>query len=107
MVQNRRHSLPQSQTKGHRSQQQTPHLGHADIPAADAEGQLCPRCQKAHRKQSVAEDRKSGPKGAEQFIRRPQTQPHQHRGSKLSGGYGHRRHLNRRLAQPPRCRGSS
>ena len=42
MVQNRRHSLPQSQTKGHRSQQQTPHLGHADIPAADAEGQLYP-----------------------------------------------------------------
>ena len=90
-----------------RSQQQSPHLGHADIPAADAEGQLRPGPEKAHREQSVAEGCKPGPEGTEQLIHTPQTQAHQQRGGELSRGDGHRRHLNRRLAQLPRCRGSS
>ena len=99
--------LSHGQPEGQGPQQQPRHLSHADIPAADTEGQMEPGIPDARHEQSITEGGVPGPKGPEQFIHRPQTHSHQYRGGKLSGRNSHRRHLNRRLAQLPRWRGSS
>lgn len=99
--------FPQGHPESQGAQQKPRRLSHADIPAADAEGQLHPSPQQADHEQAVAESGQPWAQGPQQLIDQAQPHPHEPGGGKPARGDGNRRHLNRRLAQLPRCRGSS
>ena len=107
MAQQRFQRTAQGQPKTISPKEQAQGLGHADIPAADAEGQVSPGVQHGPNEETVAEDGEPGPQEPQQFVNRPQSHAQQTGGGKLAGGDRYPVHLNRRLAQPPRCRGSS
>ena len=99
--------LAQGEAEGQSAQQKPHGLGHADIPAADAEGQSDPDPEHRCHKKAVGQGGEPGAEGAQQFVHRPQSKAVQQSGGELPRGEGYRVHLNSRLAQPPRCLGSS
>ena len=101
------HGFSKGEAKGQSAQQQSHGLGHADIPAADAEGQPDPDPEHRCHKKAIGQAGEPGAEGAQQFVHRPQSEAVQQSGGKLPCGKSYRVHLSSRLAQPPRCLGSS
>lgn len=99
--------FPGGEPESQGAQQHTCRLSHADIPAAEAEGKMYPGVQQAASEYAVTQGGQPRTQRPQQLIDKAQSHSRQPGCGKPAGGDGHRRHLNRRLAQVPRCLGSS
>ena len=75
MVQQRFQGTAQGQPETISPKEQTQGLGHADIPAADAEGQVSPGVQHGPNEEPVAEDGEPGPQGPQKPYQIPRPTP--------------------------------